>query len=440
MARFCIGCGSPLEESARFCNKCGTPAYAPEEAQAPATSEPSVSDVVEEAQVQEVVEDQTPELDEPVLTESFTDEPSLAVDEPSPAEETQVIAPADPIQASQDDEVERAAEVTEALDSLEPQQVLPEPVQQPAPEPLPQPVQQPAPELVQQFTAETTQQLVAEPTQQFVAESVQPIAEPVQLDMQSGQPTVEQTQQMPVAAPAQLQPNAAGYCHVCGAPLELGGAFCQKCGAPAGASATNANQYAYSAAQTAYNTQDSEDDHLIPTWLLGVLAAIAVVVVALVVINPFNIGKSSDANESQTNAASTEAASTEAASTAAASTKAVSTAAASTQATTTAAADNYVNGIGNESTEYILPESNTRVYSTSELSVLTTAQLELARNEIYARYGREFKTDYISAHFKSKSWYHVQYSAEEFDAIQESVFNSYEKQNIANIKAVEATR
>lgn len=398
MARFCIECGNPLEDGARFCNKCGTPVYTGAETQALEPDESALPFMPEEVKAPKVVE--------PDLTESVPDEPAaveetqiLSSGESAVTEETQVLTSDEPTQvvANQDDEAERAVEVTEALDSLNPQQAAGEPIQ-----------------------------TVAEPVQ-----PAQAVEAPVQ-------PVVEQTQQMPVAA--QPQSNAAGYCRVCGAPLELGSAFCQKCGAPAGAPATNANQYAYGAAQTAYNTQESEDDHLIPTWLLGVLAAVAVIAVVLVVINPFNIGKSSDTNETQTEAASTEAASTEAASTEAVSTAAASTEAASTAAASTSAANNYVNGIGNESTEYILPESNTRVYSTSELSVLTTAQLELARNEIYARYGREFKTDYISAHFKAKSWYSVKYSAEAFDAIQESVFNSYEKENIANIKAVEATR
>lgn len=284
------------------------------------------------------------------------------------------------------------------------------------------------------------------------------------------EPQVAQTQQMPqvqipaqplsqdqAQAPVQSQSQAsvqqtapAGYCRNCCAPLEAGAAFCMQCGtpinAPAGASDTAQYQAQnYGAAPAAY-TQEQEKKPLIPTWVLGVIAAVLVIGVGLFVFFTANSSPSTSTNTAATtvaaeiSAATTEAATTAAATTAPATTEAATTAAASTAAASTAAANDYVNGIGNESTEYILPESQTRVYSTSELSVLSTAQLELARNEIYARHGREFKTDYISAHFKSKSWYHVEYSAEAFDAIQESVFSSIEKQNIDNIKAVEATR
>lgn len=294
---------------------------------------------------------------------------------------------------------------------------------------------------------------VAEPVfeQESQAEETQQMPQAAETQQM---PQVEQTQQMPqVQIPAQPQPQQAApvrYCNNCGSPLEAGAAFCMQCGtpinAPAGASDTAQYQAQnYGAAPAAY-TQEQEKKPLIPTWVLGVIAAVLVIGVGLFVFFTANSSPSTSTNTAATtvaaeiSAATTEAATTAAATTAPATTEAATTAAASTAAASTAAANDYVNGIGNESTEYILPESQTRVYSTSELSVLSTAQLELARNEIYARHGREFKTDYISAHFKSKSWYHVEYSAEAFDAIQESVFSSIEKQNIDNIKAVEATR
>lgn len=273
------------------------------------------------------------------------------------------------------------------------------------------------------------------------------------------EPQVAQTQQMPqvqipaqplsqdqAQAPVQSQSQAsvqqtapAGYCRNCGAPLEVGGMFCMQCGRPVDAPAGGVNTAQYQAQNygvaPADYAQEQEKEHLIPTWALGIIAVILVIGVGLFVFFTASSSSSSSTDIAATTTEQSATTQTEAASTTAASTSAASSAAAST-----AAANDYVNGIGNESTEYILPESQTRVYSTSELSVLSTAQLELARNEIYARHGREFKTDYISAHFKSKSWYHVEYSAEAFDAIQESVFSSIEKQNIDNIKAVEATR
>lgn len=82
---------------------------------------------------------------------------------------------------------------------------------------------------------------------------------------------------------------------------------------------------------------------------------------------------------------------------------------------------------------YILPESNTRYYSASELSWMSSSELELARNEIYARHGRGFNTDYIQEYFYGCSWYTRLYSPEEFDAMlanNPSIFNDYEYANV----------
>lgn len=68
---------------------------------------------------------------------------------------------------------------------------------------------------------------------------------------------------------------------------------------------------------------------------------------------------------------------------------------------------------------------------------LTGEQLRLARNEIYARYGRTFKTAEIQAYFDSQPWYVPQYTPEEFDVIEEDILNPHEKYNLALIKRFE---
>lgn len=89
---------------------------------------------------------------------------------------------------------------------------------------------------------------------------------------------------------------------------------------------------------------------------------------------------------------------------------------------------------------YILPDSDTRVYSTDELAQFSDWDLMLARNEIYARHGRAFKDDDVRRYYESQAWYQVLYTADEFDAIANSVLSSTEQQNIANIKKVEDSR
>ena len=63
-------------------------------------------------------------------------------------------------------------------------------------------------------------------------------------------------------------------------------------------------------------------------------------------------------------------------------------------------------------------------------------QLELAKNEIYARHGRKFVTQRIADYFNSKSWYKGTVEPETFDA-DTSVFNEYEVANIQKIADTE---
>lgn len=90
-----------------------------------------------------------------------------------------------------------------------------------------------------------------------------------------------------------------------------------------------------------------------------------------------------------------------------------------------------------DSGSYVLPDSATRVYSVSELSGLSSWQLMIARNEIYARHGRGFNDAEVRSYFQNQSWYQQRYTAEEFDAMASTILSSIEQQNIANILEVE---
>ena len=86
-----------------------------------------------------------------------------------------------------------------------------------------------------------------------------------------------------------------------------------------------------------------------------------------------------------------------------------------------------------ETGEYFFPESSSRYLTDEEISVYNSDQLELAKNEIYARHGRQFVTDYIADYFNSKSWYQGTIDPDTFDAEQSSIFNEYELANISKI-------
>lgn len=84
--------------------------------------------------------------------------------------------------------------------------------------------------------------------------------------------------------------------------------------------------------------------------------------------------------------------------------------------------------------EYVLPESNTRIYDASELEPLSNHDLFLARNEIYARHGYVFEAGELSEYFASKSWYHSS------DVFSEGALSEVERANVSAILAIEQAR
>ncbi|MCC8183109.1 MAG: SH3 domain-containing protein, partial [Clostridiales bacterium] len=88
-------------------------------------------------------------------------------------------------------------------------------------------------------------------------------------------------------------------------------------------------------------------------------------------------------------------------------------------------------------TGYILPYSNSKYYTASELSGLSKSQLRLARNEIYARHGRKFTDSDLQSYFNSCTWYSGTVDAATFDANVSSYLNSYEVANLSLILELE---
>lgn len=84
--------------------------------------------------------------------------------------------------------------------------------------------------------------------------------------------------------------------------------------------------------------------------------------------------------------------------------------------------------------DYILPDSGTRKLTNSDLAGLDADELELARNEIYARAGRRFNTDYIQDYFDDKWWYVGTIEPEDFT---ENMLNDVEKYNVNFIRNYE---
>ena len=90
---------------------------------------------------------------------------------------------------------------------------------------------------------------------------------------------------------------------------------------------------------------------------------------------------------------------------------------------------------------YVLSDTSDRYYSYDELSSMSTYDLYLARNEIYARHGRMFNRSDLQDYFNSQSWYQPLYTPSEFDAMgDENVLSDVELKNARLMREVESDK
>lgn len=76
--------------------------------------------------------------------------------------------------------------------------------------------------------------------------------------------------------------------------------------------------------------------------------------------------------------------------------------------------------------QYFLPTSSSEYLSMSDLEGFSQDDCRLARNELYARYGRRFDDPNLQAYFDALDWYEGTIEPADFD---ESVMNEYEIAN-----------
>lgn len=236
------------------------------------------------------------------------------------------------------------------------------------------------------------------------------------------------------------------FCPNCGTKLPDSVKFCTSCGAkvtpvaPASqsprtgrisdtaplpmASALNTQPHAFT-----YGTEARKrgrNGSLLPLALVAVVAVVAIAVSAIVFFGPATSDQSPDEPTREANADST----------------------VTTHEPTDIQADEpTVTTVDTESpvdtqhtNEYVLTDSSTRRYTAAELSALSDWELYLARNEIYARHGREFANDDLRRHFEATSWYRPSYTPEEFDAAASDLLSDVERANIDTILSIEQER
>ena len=88
-----------------------------------------------------------------------------------------------------------------------------------------------------------------------------------------------------------------------------------------------------------------------------------------------------------------------------------------------------------ETGDYVIPYSNTRYLTYEDLSGMNKGTLRVARNEIYARHGREFKAEDLQEYFGNKDWYYPLIPADEFN---DNMLSELERYNTKLIKDAEA--
>ena len=87
---------------------------------------------------------------------------------------------------------------------------------------------------------------------------------------------------------------------------------------------------------------------------------------------------------------------------------------------------------------YIFPNSNTEYLKKSDLKGMSKAEINLAKNELYARHGRKFKSKKLQEYFESKDWYEAKYSPKQWDKKGDTFFfNKYEIKNRDLLKKYE---
>lgn len=84
--------------------------------------------------------------------------------------------------------------------------------------------------------------------------------------------------------------------------------------------------------------------------------------------------------------------------------------------------------------DYILPQSSSRLLTRSDISGLSLQEINYAKNEIYARHGRLFKSNELQSYFDSKSWYNGTIDP---DSFSQSLLSDVEKKNAEYLSDVE---
>lgn len=85
-------------------------------------------------------------------------------------------------------------------------------------------------------------------------------------------------------------------------------------------------------------------------------------------------------------------------------------------------------------TEYIIPNSDSKLLTDEDVRNLSLQEINYAKNEIYARHGRIFKSSELSDYFNSKDWY---YGTIDPDDFTDDMLSDIERKNAVFLKNIE---
>lgn len=92
--------------------------------------------------------------------------------------------------------------------------------------------------------------------------------------------------------------------------------------------------------------------------------------------------------------------------------------------------ENYLNAYDVITDEYYYPDLSQEPLKEEDLYQCNQTDLSIIRNQIFAKYGREFQDPFLNAVFLQKSWYTPQYSAEEFTSSQRKQISAMDQENL----------
>jgi YARHG domain len=87
-----------------------------------------------------------------------------------------------------------------------------------------------------------------------------------------------------------------------------------------------------------------------------------------------------------------------------------------------------------------LPIQMLRLLTEAELEGKSDWELDIMRNEIYARHGRGFDRDDLQRHFGQFSWYRPTYNPQEFDRYHQGRLTEIQRTNAEVIRSYQQSR